>query len=420
MKKEKFSGWKVAFGVFILVFTIIGAMSTLPVFLLDILTTNKLEMNKFMLMVSFTTVSMAVFSAVAGQVLEKLGIRKVLLVVLVTNIIYWAGMGYATKYWMFYAINILAGMIMAFSTFVPTAILINRWFIDKRATIMGAIYSGMGFGGALFVPLSGLLLDRIGNYRLTYLILGGIISIIIVLCMSLIKDNPEKYGEKPYGWEKQEESIIHQEIIESKELPGVTFSESLKTGSFWLCIIAILFAGMTSSVINFVIPYLTVSGIATVTASNIHGLLALIMGVAILLFGIFADKFGIKNFAIVTGALLTIGLFLFANIEITVITALIISMIYASGNAYSSSIQSLIPNPIFGPREYQKIVGPFNGALSLGLAIGAVALPTVLGSGDSVRQYQLMYGIAASIALISVVLILIAFAIRPYRVGEKD
>src|SRR6478735_4468244 len=86
--------------------------------------------------------------------------------------------GRAHALWQFQlSIGICVGIGVAFIGIVPNSILLGRWFGPRLPTAMAVVYSAMGAGVLVLLPLSQILIDHVG-WRGAYQIFG-----IVALCL---------------------------------------------------------------------------------------------------------------------------------------------------------------------------------------------------------------------------------------------
>lgn len=107
----------------------------------------------------------------------------------------------ATGFYQVLAIYLLTGVASGASN-VPVMGLVSHWFARRRrGRAAGFIVIGSGFAimfTGLFVPAVN---DAYGaeGWRLSWLVLGGIVLAIAAVCGLLLRDNPEPMGLRPSG-----------------------------------------------------------------------------------------------------------------------------------------------------------------------------------------------------------------------------
>ena len=127
----------------------------------------------------------------------------------------------------------LASFAITFGTHAVCSSVIAEWFVEKRAQVTGMVLSGAGLGAAAWVFLAGQLF-KVTDYKNCYRIFSCLVLVIGLLAVLLLIKSPEQMGQKPLGWEKAAAG-------ETEELPGVSYKEAVKSGSFKVLILALLF-----------------------------------------------------------------------------------------------------------------------------------------------------------------------------------
>src|SRR5207344_1922305 len=87
---------------------------------------------------------------------------------------------HAQALWQFQlSLGLCIGLSISLIGVVPNSILLGRWFGPRLPTAMAIVYSAAGAGVVVLLPVSQLLIDRIG-WRDTYQLFG-----IATLCLLL-------------------------------------------------------------------------------------------------------------------------------------------------------------------------------------------------------------------------------------------
>ena len=80
---------------------------------------------------------------------------------------------------------------------VPTLVVTNNWFVQKRGIALGLMSSGTGLGG-VFVPGLGWLIARLG-WRNAAAIVGVVVWCVGLPIATVLRRRPEEYGLRPDG-----------------------------------------------------------------------------------------------------------------------------------------------------------------------------------------------------------------------------
>src|SRR5262245_4941966 len=128
---------------------------------------------------SISSVMQGVLSPVIGMLVDRLGPRRIMLggaVVLGGACVLASRIG---SLWSLYAVTgVLAAIGLCAVSWVPSGTLIARWFAERRGSMLGLAFSGMGAGVLAMGPLAQWLISAYG-WRSAYVILG--IGTLLVL-----------------------------------------------------------------------------------------------------------------------------------------------------------------------------------------------------------------------------------------------
>jgi OFA family oxalate/formate antiporter-like MFS transporter len=210
------------------------------------------------------TIAIAVFAlafAVAGRIQDKFGPFYVSLVggLLVSLGFFLCSYTTSLNY-LYICFGVIGGMGAGFGYSTPIPVM-AKWFPDKRGLAVGLAVGGLGFGSAIFGPLSQLVLIPAYGVPTTFKILGGIFIVMTMVGAFLLKNPPAGY--KPAGWEPAPASKSAATTYEFT--PG----EVLRTPTFYFMWVA--YALGTSAglmVISQLVPFAKSVGIAAAALST--------------------------------------------------------------------------------------------------------------------------------------------------------
>ncbi|ORC85033.1 putative transporter [Trypanosoma theileri] len=186
-------GWLVAFGSFLVQFSVFGAMNSFTIFLDSMMNDETLSYPSQTTLSLGSSISMglaSVFGMVGGVLADRIH-PKVLLSFAMAGIYaallmssYFAKSGIGVSLFFALPISLSAGMTM-----IPTAAATSTWFEKHRATAIGIVYAGGGCGSVVFPLFCGPFLGKYGwrsTFRiLTLLVSSGVIGTLLVEKRSL-------------------------------------------------------------------------------------------------------------------------------------------------------------------------------------------------------------------------------------------
>ena len=227
----------------------------------------------------FVAIQMAIpgtilMSPIIGTLLDRYGVRKVVIPSIVLLSVTVAGLYFLTPHlWYFYTLFALLPVLGAGTSSAAYARLITIWFFRKRGLALGAALAGMGLGGAVVSPLLQWIGSSFG-WRMGFLSLaGGLLIVTLPVALMFIRDTPQASGIGIDG------EAASPGLTGGKTPPpapvayGPTARQSARTGRFWLLVAIFLLLGFAVGGLMFqLFPMLTARGVskadaATVTAS---------------------------------------------------------------------------------------------------------------------------------------------------------
>src|SRR5947208_2839811 len=140
---------------------------------------------------SISSVVQGLLSPVVGILVDRLGPRRIMLggagllgvaCVLASRI--------GSLWSLYMVIGVLAATGLCAVSWVPSGTLIARWFTERRGSMLGLAFSGMGAGVLVMGPLAQWLITGYG-WRAAYVVLGvGTLVVLLPLVWLGVRDAP--------------------------------------------------------------------------------------------------------------------------------------------------------------------------------------------------------------------------------------
>ena len=305
-------------------------------------------------------------SVLTGRLNDRFGPRVILSV---CSVIF--GLGFilmsridaAWQLYVLYGVMIAAGFSGAP---VPLMSTIARWFRARRGVMTGIMMAGTGFGTMLMPPFSNWLIHTIA-WRSSFLVVGLILLVVILLAAQFLRREPAQLGLQPLGG------------VEAIDTPsaaaaswGLTFSEASRTPQLWLLVTAFTGFGfaLQSVMVHVVIGAIGL-GIPPASAAGIMTAIGGMGVVGRVAVGALADRFGSKRLLTVQFTLLALSLFWLADARDA-------WAVFAFGLAFGFSYGGIVPlyshivATLFGLRAHGAILGTITFSVGIGSAIGPI------------------------------------------------
>jgi MFS family permease len=293
--------------------------------------------------------------------------------------------------YLFYGVIIGAGMG---GSWVPIVSTVARWFVKRRSMMTGIVMTGVSIGTLIGAPVASRLISAY-DWRTSYVIVGGIVLVGVVLVAQLLRRDPTQVRQRPYGENEGEK----QEFV--FETHAFSLREAVHTQQFWLTSGMYFCLGFSVyTVMAHIVPHATDLGISYITAANI---LTTIGGLSIagrVVLGNAADRFGNRQVFIIGFILLASALFwLVPAKEVWGLYLFAVVFGFAFGCAVS---ESPLVAELFGLSSHGLILGVIN---CIGFTFGAAVGPFIAGYiFDINNSYQLAFTICAAMSVVGLIL----------------
>jgi len=282
--------------------------------------------------------------------------------------------------WSLYAVTgMLAAAGVCAVSWVPTGALIARLFAERRSSVMGLAFSGMGAGVLAIGPLSQWLIVHHG-WRAAYVVLGaGTLAVLVPLIWLAVPEVPIPHGHAgatAFGPATAE------------------VGEALRLPAFW----ALFFAYMSTplavfSVVTHQVAFAVDHGFSRLLVAGIFGLTGLLSVAGRILFGIAADRIGRAASATISYGCTAVGTLCLLGLEVWPHVAALYgyALFFGLGFGARGPIITAIAAQLFPGRRF----GVIYGLLSVGNGIGGGVAPWFGGFvHDVTGSYRIAFLIA--------------------------
>jgi MFS family permease len=325
---------------------------------------------------SIAIVMLGLSAAFGGTWVEKNGPRKAMFV----SALFWTSgflvgaLGVAThQLWLLYlGYGFLGGIGLGIGYISPVSTLM-KWFPDRPGLATGLAIMGFGGGALVASPLSTKLLAGYGEIVPTFLTLGALYFVVMMLGAFTVRVPAD--GWKPAGWTPDLTKMSAMQTT-----ANVSAANAIKTPQFWL-LWTVLFCNVTAGIgiLEQASPMIQdfFSGVTVEEAAGFVGLLSLCNMAGRFVWSSTSDIIGRKNIYVLylgLGALLYLGVVLTGTASVglfVVLTGAILSF-YGGGFA---TIPAYLKD-MFG--VYQ--VGAIHGRLLTAWSAAGVAGPLIVNA----------------------------------------
>lgn len=218
-------------GTGLLVLIVVNGLTTSSLSVFDEVLTREFRLGRAQLKTkeSITNAVAALFILLSGWLIDRVGVRALLL----------AGMGFMTlalglygfirHTWHLYALHVLLGLALVTAGSVPVIILVSTWFRRQRGLALGLTLVGTSLGSAIFPPVLTHLIQSQG-WRSTFWLLAILPLLLSGVVALVVRNSPTSVGGTAWGdrddaAEPRETDLLHA---------GMAYRDAVRTPMFWL------------------------------------------------------------------------------------------------------------------------------------------------------------------------------------------
>jgi len=177
---------------------------------------------------------------------------------------------------------------------VPITTTIARWFAKRRGLMMGIVTAGgAGIGGMIMSPVAGWCILAY-DWRFSYIIVGIIALVFIILSGQFLKRDPNQVGQSPYGVSEVQEPELKKQSS-SLQGEGFLLQEAIRTRQFWMLEgIFFSYGFCRGTILVHIVAHATDLGFSLTTGAYILAIITAVSAVSGIGMGRLADSIGNK------------------------------------------------------------------------------------------------------------------------------
>jgi len=358
-----FYGWYIVAVCFVINFVIFGiSINTFTVYVTPIEESLGWSRDQITLAMGLAPLAMGAAAPLMGRLIDRVGAKVVMAagaaVIGVSTLL----LAKTESRLYFYTIFCIAGAGQAAATIIPISLVISNWFTVLRGRALGVVMTGTGLGAMVMVPVTTWIVDT-WSWRTSYFVMGCIILLMVPLALLFVRTRPSDMGLQPDG------GIVFEK--EPVQITGLTVSEAVKTGPFWLIAVMMLLSGLVAMGIGVnLMPYLDDIGHARATAAFIIAIISALTAVGKVGIGSVADHWGIRRAVLLAFATIVVGILLLMNAQ-TMAIAVVFAIVYGFAIGTPLLLNPALTAECMGLKNFGGIFGILTLINVIGVAIGA-------------------------------------------------
>ncbi len=395
-------GWVVVSAAFIITFITCGVNFSYGVFFLPIVNEFGWSRGLASAVMLVAGIAYAVTLPFTGILADRYGYKWVLAVSAGFLSLGLILSSQIQELWQLYVFTgLLVGLSISASFAIPVA-LVALWFNRRQGLALGVATLGISLGTATIPLLISYLITSAG-WR-PVLLMAGIAVAALCIPAALLMRNPPRHTMAANSAANQESSLANQAVPSDLDT-GLTVSQSLRTGQFWMLFITfLLFLSSLGLIMLHLVPYAVDFGIEPVRAAVLITLIGIFGIIGRLASGVLSDKVGIKPIMLFCTVLLGLNI-AFIALYSQPWAFYVFAAIY--GISYSGFVTQMvrITRKVFGGRALGSVFGALMVSDGIGFGVG----PWVAGNiYDVTGSYQASFlAAAAGLALASVLVVIV-------------
>ena len=404
----RYPGWKVTLIAFVSFFFAYGApVATLPMIYGEVMKEFGWARTEATLIWTYKGVTGTLVTFfVLGPLVERIGLKPVLIIALVAEGLGMAAFSLIHSVWVYYLCGALVGLGQA-AVLVGLKLIVSRWFMRNLGLAIGIAVAGTSVGASVFPFVADSLLTLVG-WRLTFAAISlGVFLVAIPLCL-LANDTPrpEELGIEaaPIRSGGVDADRLKQADADANARPF------LAQPAFWaICVAIMLVAAVDQGLYQHTVLYLTGDvGMRRSAAAWVLSITFLVSIAAKFLAGRLFDRLSIKGVAV---WYMLVGLAVLLAFPVQgIVTALIFAFMRGVSHGGLVVDSPVIAKHRFGPRKLNQVLPILTGCFTLGSSTGPVLLAMIY---DRTGSYS--WGFAA-FAIAALAAALLLATVRPlYR-----
>jgi MFS family permease len=332
---------------------------------------------------SISSIAQGLLSPVVGMLVDRWGPRRVMLggAALLGGACILSGRIGAL--WSLYLlVGVMAAAGVCAVSWIPSGALIARWFTERRGSMMGLAFSGMGAGVLAIGPLAQWLIAGHG-WRTAYVVLGlGTLAILIPLIWLGVREAPAAAQVEP------------RPSAARPARAGREVGDALRTRAFWALFCAYLCTPLAVfSVVTHQVAFAVDHGFPRLFVAGIFGLTGLLSVVGRIGFGIAADRIGRATSATISYGCTALGTLCLLSLEVRPHVAALYAyaLFFGLGFGARGPIITAMASQLFPGARF----GAIYGFLSVGNGIGGGIAPWFGGVvHDLTGSYRIAFLVA--------------------------
>ena len=340
----------------------------------------------------------AVIYPIAGRKMPTMGNKTLALIGLLGPAAIFCT-SFCTQLWQFYILAAVRGFVAGFYLMMALPIIINKWFVKGRATVLGIALAMSGIAGPFFNTIGRSMIESSGwrtSVRVTALLS---FVIFVPAVFFILRTSPEELGVKAYGYEGGETAPTGKTKEKTTAQKNYGF---LTNPIFYILILARLAMSLPSGFTGYFTVFATSIGQVALGATLLS---CYQLGNTVwkLILGALVDKLSMRKTQYIALAMVSAGVLLvfFGGNTYAMMAG---AFIFGANASVGTLIASMLVVDTIPPEQYATALGVITTISSL---MGGIISPVLGGIYDATGSFT-AYGIAIVVGMVFLAVLLTA------------
>ena len=335
----------------------------------------------------------------AGAVMQRFGIRPTVMGALLLMV---AGMGatlFMDQPWqLILTWGVLVGLASGVVALVLGAVIVNRWFVERRGLVMGALTASTATGQLIFLPILASLSADFG-WKIVPLVVGGVAALMGIVVFFLLPERPETVGLRPYG--AAPDAAPAAQVTGNPAVTAVlVLFRAAKTRDFWLLAGTFFICGLSTNGLigTHLISACIDQGIPEVRAASLLAMMGIFDLVGTTLSGWLSDRYNNRWLLFMYYGLRGLSLIYLAHSDYSLYGLSLFAVFYGLDWIATVPPTVRLTADIFGKQDAPIVFGWVAATHQLGAAVAAFGAGYLRDSLDRYTESFLAAGLVCLVA----------------------
>ncbi|HUD34631.1 MAG TPA: MFS transporter [Variovorax sp.] len=311
----------------------------------------------------------------AAVLMERYGLRAVMCAGLALVGCGMALVTLASQLWQLFIVwSLMLGIGTGMTALVLGAVVANRWFVERRGLVVGALAASSATGQLAFLPVAAWMIEHWGWRSAVVPVFIGA-ALVGLLALALVRDRPSDLGLLPFS-QSAREAVAAATVPATAmnwRTPFVVLREAASNRTFWILAGTFFICGLSTNglVQTHFISLCGDNGMGAVPAASVLAMMGAFDFVGTILSGWLSDRYDNRKLLFWYYGLRGLSLFWLPHSDFTIYGLGLFAMFYGLDWIATVPPTVKLAGAAFGPQKAGLVFGWIFAAHQLGAATAA-------------------------------------------------